>query len=59
MKETNSKKRIKNKRKLINGIDTTIQGVCKKINADAVHEENYAETVTALAELVRARALLH
>lgn len=59
MAKSKNKKQIKTKRKFINDIDTTIQGVCKKLNADAVYGENYAETVTALAELVKARALLH
>ena len=57
MAKFKGKKRIRNK--LIKNIDTTIQDTCKKIDEESVYMERYAETVAALAELVRARALLY
>ncbi len=57
MAKSKGKKRIRNK--LIKNIDTTIQDTCKKIYEESVYMERYAETVAALAELVRARALLY
>ena len=57
MAKSKGKKRIRNK--LIKNIDTTIQDTCKKINEESVYMERYAETVAALAELVRARDLLY
>lgn len=39
-------------------VDKTIESVAKKIQSDEIMPESYAGTITALAELITARAAL-
>lgn len=39
-------------------VDKTIESVAKKIQSDEMMPESYAGTITALAELITARAAL-
>lgn len=52
------KEQAENKIRLISEIDETIQAVCKKVKEGEFAPGEYTETVKALAELTRARALL-